>query len=319
MAATALVATMEVFIVPREIAARFVHERWHIYVLVLGAVATGMLRIIQGALVRKLGAARTFYPISAVNLAFALFLLLDRMIGPSGLLAVYVAAQVMSLVAFLAINPPALDMLLNASAKAAKSVEIGASWESLSFGAIHAFALISYFVFREIWSHHVDQDVAKNAFFVLRISEILMGIFFIVLANSSFLPRFHYSVTRVEILAKIGTALVFLAALSLAAIWLLILAQGAIPLVLLCITLQLMCEGPRIISSVATLYELQFGTPLRFFLIAIPPYFIAGSAALQLEISQPLFSFYLFLILFPILQIATALATRAVYALRTQP
>ena len=66
----------------------------------------------------------------------------------------------------------------------------------------------------------------------------------------------------------------------------------------------------------ATLFELQHGTSLRYFLIAIPPIAAAAAVSLWATSLLPLFSFYLFQLIMSALQVGSALLSRAIFEVR---
>jgi hypothetical protein len=281
-------------------------------VLVAGGIAAGLHGILQGVMVRKAGVARVFYPVSAVSVAAAVALLLVPQGREHAMILIYAGSQAATLLVFIIVNPGVLPLFRMPSGSGRLLSSMNGSSEALLFGIVNALALLIGFFFRQIWSERVDPGIAQAAFFGVRLSEIYLGILFTVVANSRFLERVGPErAIPVSRLAQSGLALVALATIAFVLVLIGSPMRVVVPLLLLCMAFQLLCEPLRITSSLGMLFELQHGTALRYALVAVPPVAIAAGLGLWSADIMPIGSFYLFQITAALFQVLAVLIVRA--------
>jgi hypothetical protein len=288
--------------VPRRLIAQAVSpDRWKIYLLLLGGVATGLHGLLQGVVVKSIGSLRTFMPTTAASLLGAAFLAADPGLSADGVIVCCVVYQVLNLVFLVVSSPFAWRRLKEAADPRGQGVHLVSSWTVFAIGSINTAYLLIFYIFRSFWSDHVAATVSQAAFFGLRISETYMQILALGVAQAN--PFRLRASDRPRRFLLTGGAAILLVALAAGLISITLTAGVAVSLLVRCVVAQIFCDLLRIPSSLTTIAQLQAGSALRYGVVTLAPMAIAAVVAAYIPATASLWNIFLFQILAAALQI----------------
>ena len=287
---------------PRSLTAETVSpDRWKIYVLLLGGVATGLHGLLQGVVVKSIGSLRTFLPTTVASLLGAVVLAADSSLSSGAVLVCCVAYQVLTLVFLLVSSPLAWRRLREASDPRGQPVHLISSGTVFAIGSVNTVYLLIFFVFRSVWSSHAVATVSQAAFFGLRVSDTYMQILTLGFAQAN--PFRLRAPDRPRRFVLIGAATIGLLALSAGLVSITLTANVAVGLLVRCVVAQLFCDLVRIPASLTTIAQLQAGSAVRYGAVTLAPMVIAAVTAAHVPATASLWNIFVFQILGAALQI----------------
>lgn len=218
--------------------------------IVAGGASTALSGILQGAVVLSIGKSRTFGCLAGANVAsfFAVALLA---VVPDPVVAAFAlfVSQTLGFVALATFLPEGRNIVIS-------SMKREATHENdalLSTGTVNTLQLLALFVAREIWKDNVAAEISSLVFFVMRISDMVLQVLYIVFSST---PRMVKAFTFMA--KQIGTVTIFVAVSIIPFVVYIYVLSGTVSTVFAVIAFELATLSPRIFAtmmSISTLYE----------------------------------------------------------------
>lgn len=202
----AIAAVASLIFLPRDyLGVSFAEQLSVCLLLVLGGGATALSGILQGSVVLLAGKARTFGCIAGANMiAFVGVALI--LLAPNPLMATTALflTQLLSGVALLIFIPQARAMVIGSKTKRLES-----KGESILLtGLANTASLLAFFAAREYWNDYVSIEDAAFVFFIVRISDMLLQLLYLVFSSTpSLVSLFDSLLNRWKTFAPILVAL----------------------------------------------------------------------------------------------------------------
>ncbi len=305
-------------ILPRALVARVVSpDRWKINLLMLGGVAISLHGILQGVVIARIGAFRTFLPTSLAGLAATLALVLLPKAPAATMFGVFVGYQVGSLALLVVSSPTAARLLIGALRLGEEPINPIASASVFAVATVNTVFLLVFFAFRDWWSGRVPAVDSQGAFFGLRLSDTYLQIVAFSAAQANPFRLTGHEPSRRFALGLGGAAA--LSAGALLAVLGVLAAPVQVPLIARCVVAQVLCEAVRLPASLTTMARLQAGSAVRYALTSLPPMLLAFAAAALVARPTGLAAIYVFQIAAAGLQIASFCAIGLADARRRLP
>lgn len=235
--------------------------------LSLGCIGSAMTSLLQGLLTPTLGRRTVFAPVATVN-GIGLFLCL-LLVAFSSLIAVTMLLVLVQV-------GPALFLMrrwltskhLLPDTELATPGQSDTDWSPLLMGLGNVIFLAALFGLREAWMLRNDPTTVSNVFFILRASDLLLGVPFLFMSGSAAMERIA---RRTVVGSPIGTAAVAGGALALGTISAATLLNMpsfsvmSIPVSL--VLAQLICDANRLGASVMNIVVMRSGSSWSYLLV----------------------------------------------------